>query len=107
MAPAMTPQERVTYVQILAQMLIADGVLADEERTHLEKVMDSLQMPPEERDQVLKGVSLDSPIEERVAALSADTKRRLLADAEKALHVDGKLTKSEQYYLERLRKLVQ
>ena len=102
----MTPKERVTYVQILAQMLIADGVLADEERSHLDKVMNSLELPPAEREEVFKGVSLDSPIEERVALLSADTRRKLLTEAEKALRIDGQLTKSEEYFLERLRKLV-
>ena len=45
----MDPKDRILYVQILAQMLIADGVLADEERAHLDRVMDSLGMPDDER----------------------------------------------------------
>ncbi|MCC6875021.1 MAG: hypothetical protein IT378_12005 [Sandaracinaceae bacterium] len=102
----MTPNERVLYVQIVAQMLIADGVLADEERAHLDKVMDSLGMITSERHQALAGVSIDSPVEERVAQLSDETKKTLLAEVEKALHIDGALTNSEAYFLERIRKLV-
>jgi uncharacterized tellurite resistance protein B-like protein len=102
----MDASDRLLYVQILAQMLIADGVLADEERAHLDTVMDGLGMPPEEREQALKGVSIDSPVEERVAALSEGVKENLLAEVERALTLDGELTKSEAYFLERVRKLV-
>lgn len=94
------------YVQILAQMLIADGVLADEERAHLDKVMDGVGMPPEERQEALKGVSIDSPVEERVAQLSDAVKQNLLSEVDKALRLDGELTNSEAYFLERVKKLV-
>ncbi len=94
------------YVQILAQMLIADGVLADEERAHLDRVMDSLGMPPEERHAALAEVSIDSPVEERVSALSDSAKKSLLSEVEKALHVDGEMSRSEQYFLERVKKLI-
>jgi hypothetical protein len=104
--PAMDASDRLLYVQILAQMLIADGVLADEERAHLDTVMDGLEMPPEERQEALKGVSIDSPVEERVAALSDGVKQDLLSEVERALTLDGELTKSEAYFLERVRKLV-
>lgn len=103
---AMQPQDRILYVQILAQMLIADGVLADEERAHLDQVMDGLGMPPEERQDALKSVSIDSPVEERVAALSDGVRKNILQEVEKALRLDGELTKSEAYFLERVKNLV-
>ncbi|MGE0790287.1 MAG: hypothetical protein AB7S26_31720 [Sandaracinaceae bacterium] len=102
----MDAHDRKLYVQILAQMLIADGVLADEERAHLDRVMDSLSMPDAERAEALRGVSIDSPVEERVAALGAAAKQNLLAEVEKALNIDGELSNSEKYFLERVRKLV-
>ncbi|MCZ7679662.1 MAG: NAD-dependent epimerase/dehydratase family protein [Sandaracinaceae bacterium] len=46
MAAPWESKDRILYVQILAQMLIADGVLADEERSYLDRIMDSLGMPP-------------------------------------------------------------
>lgn len=102
----MDARDRTLYVQILAQMLIADGVLGDDERAHLDAVMDSLEMPDAERREALAGVSIDSPVEDRVAALGAEAKTSLLAEVEKALHVDGELTKSEAYFLERVKKLL-
>ena len=102
----MDAKDRVLYVQILAQMLIADGVLSDEERAHLDTVMDSLEMPPEERREALAGVSIDSQVEDRVAALSDQAKKGLLAEVEKALRLDGDLTNSEAYFLERVKTLL-
>ncbi len=102
----MDPKDRTLYVQILAQMLIADGVLADEERSYLDRIMDSLGMPPDERKNALANVSIDSPVEERVRALSEAARKSLLAEVEKALNLDGQLTKSEAYFLERVKNLV-
>ena len=102
----MEPQDRILYVQILAQMLIADGSLADEERTYLDRIMESLGMPAAEQREALGGVSIDSPVEERVRALSDAAKSTLLAEVEKALNVDGELTRSEQYFLDRVKGLL-
>ena len=103
---AMDAKDRVLYVQILAQMLIADGILADEERNHLDRVASSLGMPEDEKQDALKGVSIDSPVEQRVAALSDEAKTNLLTEVKKALHVDGDMSNSEKYFLERVQKLV-
>jgi uncharacterized tellurite resistance protein B-like protein len=100
------PQDRLLYVQILAQMLIADGRLADEERSYLDRIMDSLGMPEADRRDALASVSIDSPVEERVRALSDSAKATLLAEVEKALHVDGELSRSEAYFLDRVKSLV-
>jgi len=102
----MDPQDRILYVQILAQMLIADGSLADEERSYLDRIMESLGMPKEEQREALGGVSIDSPVEERVRALSDAAKSTLLAEVEKALNVDGELTRSEAYFLDRVKGLL-
>lgn len=106
MAPAMDGPDRLLYVQILAQMLIADGVLGDDERAHLDAVMDGLGMPAAERDQALRDVSIDSPVEERVAALDDAVKQNLLDEVHRALTVDRELTNSEVYFLERVQKLL-
>jgi uncharacterized tellurite resistance protein B-like protein len=102
----MDQKDRFLYVQILAQMLIADGVLADEERTHLDRIMDSLEMPEDERHNALAEVSIDSPVEERVSALSDSAKTNLLSEVEKALSLDGQMSRSEEYFLERVKKLL-
>lgn len=102
----MDAHDRVLYVQVLAQMLIADGVLADEERAHLDRVAESIGMPEAEKQDALRSVSIDSPVEERVQALSASARSTLLAEVEKALSVDGAMSNSEKWFLERVRKLV-
>jgi len=102
----MDAKDRVLYVQILAQMLIADGILADDERAHLDRIASSLGMPEEEKQDALRSVSLDSPVEQRVAGLSDGAKSNLLEEVEKALLVDGDMSNSEKYFLERVRKLV-
>ena len=102
----MDATDRVLYIQILAQMLIADGILADEERAHLDRVATSLGMPDQEKREALNGVSIDSPVEERVQALSAAAREGLLGEVTKALGKDGELSNSEKYFLERVKKLV-
>jgi uncharacterized tellurite resistance protein B-like protein len=102
----MDENERKLYVQILAQMLIADGVLADEERSHLDRVMDRLEMSPEDREDALRGVSIDSPVEERVKGLGEEAKNGLLEEVEQALLVDGDMTNSERYFFDRVKKLL-
>ena len=51
-------------------------------------------------------MSIDSPVEERVTALSGEAKSSLLAEVEKAMHVDGELTRSEAYFLDRVKGLL-
>ncbi|AKF03957.1 hypothetical protein [Sandaracinus amylolyticus] len=94
----MQPNERKLYVQILGQVLIADGALSDAERTYLDGVMDALQMSADERRAAFAGISVDSPIEERVAGLGASARDRLRGELARA--VDGG---DETAILERVR----
>jgi len=102
-APEMQPAERKLYIQILGQMLIADGVLADSERSYLDGVMDGLAMPPDERKAALSGISLDSPVEERIAGLSTEVKAQLRGEVERAMGIDGEMRRSESILLDRVR----
>lgn len=106
MMRAMDANDRLLYVQILAQMLIADGVLADEERAHLDRIVASLGMSDAERNQAMKGVSLDSPVEERVTGLSEAARSNLLVEVQKALMADGSMSNSEKYFFERVQRLL-
>lgn len=102
----MTPEDRKTFVQIVGQVLIADGVLGDAERAHLDKVMDELGLGEAERKEALRGIDLDSPVEERVNALSDAAKSKLLAAVEAAAGADGETAKVEQALVETVRALV-
>lgn len=93
-------------MQIVGQVLIADGILGDAEREHLDKVMDELKLSEDERKAALKGIDMDSPVEERVAALSEQARGELLEAVEKAAAADGGESKGETLLLERIRALV-
>jgi uncharacterized tellurite resistance protein B-like protein len=102
----MSPEDRKRFVQIVGQVLIADGILGDAEREHLDRVMDELGMPDAERKEALKGIDLDSDVAERVAALSPEARGQLVGAVERAVSVDGDVPKSEAYLLAKIRELV-
>lgn len=102
----MQTHDRKLFVQIIGQLLISDGVLSDPERAYLDRVMDSLAMDPQERKGALSGISMDSPVEERVADLSAEAKAKLLEAARGAADADGAQSKNELAFLARLEELV-
>jgi uncharacterized tellurite resistance protein B-like protein len=99
----MQPAERKLYVQIIGQMLIADGALSDAERTYLDGVIESLGMSADERKAALSGISLDSPVEERVAGLGPEAKAALRDELGRAMAADGEEQRSETALLERVR----
>lgn len=102
----MDVHDRKLFIQIIGQVLIADGVLTDTERDYIDRVMDNLGLEGDERSGALKGISMDSPVEERVGGLSAEAKGMLLAEVEKAIGADGETSKSEQQLLDEIRSLV-
>ena len=102
----MSPQDRKTFVQIVGQVLIADGMLGDEERAHLDRLMDTLELSGDERKAALSGINLDSPVEERVATLSAEAKSQLLEAVEQAAAADHEVGKGEQEIIDEIRQLV-
>lgn len=102
----MDATEQVSLAQIVGQMLIADGCLADPEREHLEKVMNALGMDAAAKKQVIGGIDVDSPLEERVAAMAADTRGRLISELEAAMHASGHVEPGEVAMLDRVKALL-
>jgi hypothetical protein len=102
----MTPDDQKRFVQIVGQVLISDGILGDAERDHLERVMDELGLEGAARKEALRGIDVDSPVEERVAALSDEARAKLLAAVERAAAVDDEAQKAETQLVDQLRKLL-
>ncbi len=100
---AMTAAERTVFVQIVGQVLIADGILDDAERTHLDTVMDDVGLEGDARSQALKGIDQDSPIEERMGTLSAEVRTQLVAAAEAAAAIDEEVAPVVEALLKRIR----
>lgn len=101
----MTPEDQKTFVKIVAQVLIADGVLGDNERKHLDQVMSELKLSEEDQKAALKGIDLDSPVEERIATLSDDAKSQLMAAVERAAAADER-EDAENVLVDRIRALL-
>ncbi len=102
---AMTPEDRTRFVQIVGQVLIADGILGDSEREHLDRVMDELGLEGDARKDALKGIDVDSPVEDRVEALGPEARAQLLAAVEKAAALEPHESGRESVLLIRLREL--
>ena len=98
--------DKTLIVQLVGQMLITDGILADAERDHLDKLMERLQMTPEERKAALRSISLDSPLDERARSLSPGARSVALQELETAMGIDGETGPRERALLERVRELL-
>lgn len=103
---AMDVNDRTTFVQIVGQVLIADGVLGDDERAHLDRVMDELGLEGDDRRAALSGIDLDSDVKARVASLSAEARDQLVAAVERAAAADGESSKVEAAFVDEIRQLV-
>jgi len=104
--PLMDATERVTIAQVIGQMLIVDGALSDEERAHFEGVMNRLGMNDAEKKQAMGGIDVDSPVEERVSILPADTRSKLLVELEAAMNASGEVVPGERILLDRVKALL-
>lgn len=102
----MEPNDRKLFAQIVGQILIADGALADAEREYLDRVMNSLEMSPEEQKAALSGIDTDSPVEERVKSLSSDAQQKLLDEVGKAVNSDAEAGRGGQLVAERIRSII-
>ncbi len=80
----MDEKERATFTKIIALVLIADGVLGDGERAHLDEVMREIGMDEAEQKSALKGIDLDSAVEPLVESLVGKHREQLVAAVNKA-----------------------
>lgn len=98
--------ERITLTQLVGQMLIADGELNDDERDYLDKVMLAFELSDEERKQVIRGIDVDSPVEERVATLSEEARASLVTELETAMYAGGDVAPGEERMLARVKAML-
>jgi uncharacterized tellurite resistance protein B-like protein len=88
----MTPN--VAKCLLVSKVLVADGMMTDDEHEFLAGLMDELQLGPDERRQVIELEGLDEA-EPIVHALSVDERRELLARLVDAASADGHLSPQE------------
>lgn len=91
----------VAKALVVSKVLIADGMMHDEEREFLAELMTQLGLSESERKQVieLEGLDVASSV---VTTLSEDERRDLVAMLVDASSADGKLSAHEMETVQRL-----
>ncbi len=105
-ANAMELAERKIYCELLAQLLIVDGVFANEERAFLTAAMDRLGLSKEDRRDVYRNVNIDDPIENKLRQLDGEARLRLTEELERAAKVDDVVAASESMLIARIREFM-
>jgi uncharacterized tellurite resistance protein B-like protein len=88
---------------VVSKVLIADGMMTDEERAFLAGLMDELGLTAEERDRVIQLKGLDEA-ETIVGALAIEERREIVELLFDAAAADGKLSPHELRTMNRVSK---
>jgi len=86
---------------LVAKVLVADGMMQDEERAFLDTVMNSLGLTADERKKVIELEGLDDA-HKHVLALPLEERQQILEMLVDAASVDGKLSQYEMGVVKRL-----
>lgn len=97
---------KIAYCQLVAQLLIADGHLTDDERAFLQSLMNELELTDAERHDVFASVNADDDVELRAAKLPRELLAQLVIELKAASSVDGEMAPVEQALIDRLQALV-
>jgi len=79
---------------VVSKVLVADGIMTDDERAFLAAMMERLALTDDERRRVVELEGLDEA-EPIVRALSADERREIVALLVDAASADGRLSPHE------------
>jgi uncharacterized tellurite resistance protein B-like protein len=92
---------KVAKCLLVSKVLVADGIMTENERVFLDKMMRGLGLDDEERRRVLDLEGWDDA-EPVVAKLSTDEKRELLSTLVDASSADGRLSPLELATVKRI-----
>lgn len=96
-------QDRL-FCEIVAQLIIADAAVTDDERAFLERLMDRFAFDADDRRAVFGAVDIGQPIDDRLARLDEGHRAELLAELEAAAAVDGEVGRGETEILDEVRR---
>lgn len=96
-------QDRL-FCEIVAQLIIADAAVTDDERYFLERLMDRFAFDVDDRRAVFGAVDIGQPIDDRLARLDEEHRASLLAELEAAAVVDGEVGRGEAEIIEEVRR---
>lgn len=98
-------QDRI-FCEIVAQLLIADAAVTDDERAFLERLMERFDFDAADRSAVLGAVDIGQPIDDRLARLDEEHRAALLGELEAAAAIDGEVGRGETEILEEVRRVL-
>ena len=84
------------FCKVVGRLLIADGLLTDEESEFLTRMFDSIHLTQKERNAIIGGIDIDSELDQQIADLSVTETRFLIALLKEATVIDGSLAVAEQ-----------
>jgi len=96
----METADEIRICKVVAQAILADGQLTDEERTFLAKLMDRYGLDEEQRKDVMARNIDDDPAALAEGISEFDTVNELLVELAMAVAADGEITGSERDLLE-------
>ena len=86
---------------VVSKVLVADGIMTDEERGFLAAMMDKLELTPDEQRRVIELEGLDEA-DRVVGALSVDERRAIVELLVDAASADGRLSPHELAVVKRV-----
>lgn len=92
---------RVARCLLLSKVLIADGIMTENERNFLERAMEKMQLTDEERKSVIELEGWNDA-EGALVALSLEKKQELVSDLMDAASADGRLSPLEAGMVQRI-----
>ncbi len=95
------------FCEIVAQLLIADAAVTDQERAFLERLMDRFEFDDDDRRAVFGAVDIGQPIDDRLARLPEEAKAELLVELQAAAQADGEVGRGEAEIIQEVRQALQ
>ncbi|MCA9712288.1 MAG: hypothetical protein KDK70_41005 [Myxococcales bacterium] len=99
-------QDRL-FCEIVAQLVIADGAVTDDEHAFLERLMERFGFDADDRGAVFGAVDIGQAIDERLGRLDLDHRAALLAELEAAAAIDGEVGRGEREIIDEVRRALE
>lgn len=98
--------DKKLYCEVIAQLLIIDGAVTDDERAFLDAVFDRLGLTGEERRDVFNHVNVDDSVEDKVRRLSPAIRAELTRELQGAAGLDDDVSPAERDLIARVREVM-
>jgi hypothetical protein len=99
-----TEEHQRLFCEVVAQLIIADAQVTDDERDFLQRLFDRFGFDEAKKQAVYNSVNIADPIDRRVQMLPAEVRPQLLAELESAAALDGEIGAGERQILEDVRR---